>query len=349
VVAVRGSAQCARGDHFIVAPQHVDDGLLRVMSWRVREGGGLPVVVEYPASDPDARRGFGLAPNASALVLHERGSAARWDPLVFADRCIVSQRRGAMATVIASTDGLIPVGERVAITEDRPDVVASSDAVEEALTWTCADVLSGSAPADREVTTPRGKITAFVEVLEPPPRLFVFGGGPDVVPVVDFAHTLGWEVFVCTPHAQFHVRERFSKADHVLVASIDEAAGHVADSVTPLAVVMNQEYDDDKRALAALVRSRACYIGVHAARCRTRTMLAEIGRGADDERVSVPAGITIGARTPAERALAILAEAQAHVAQVRRHKRLFSGVMGAVSPSRPGVDETSREAALEPA
>ena len=63
-----------------------------------------------------------------------------------------------------------------------------------------------------------------------------------------------------------------------------------------------------------LLRSNVKYIGMLGPRARTEAMLQEIGKGAmDDPRVHAPVGLAIGAETPEEIALSIVAEAKAHL------------------------------------
>src|SRR5262249_31958366 len=156
----------------------------------------------------------------------------------------------------------------------------------------------------------------FVEPIAPPPRLFVLGAGHDALPVVTMARAIGWDVVVCAPHARHSVRERFSSADDLVTTPLEDVGRRIDASALPLAVVMSHAYDHDVRSLAMLLRSKAGFIGVHGPRARTQTMLHEIARGAvDDARVHAPAGLAIGAETPEEIALSIVAEAKVWLAR----------------------------------
>jgi xanthine/CO dehydrogenase XdhC/CoxF family maturation factor len=168
--------------------------------------------------------------------------------------------------------------------------------------------------------TPRltrvGAYDVFVESIAPPPRLFVLGAGHDAVPVVAIARSIGWDVVVCAPHARVSVRERFSMADELVTTPLEDVERRIASSALPLAIVMNHDYDHDVRSLAMLLRSNVPYIGVLGPRARAEAMLHEIGKGAaDDPRVHAPVGLAIGAETPEEIALSIVAEAKAHLAR----------------------------------
>jgi xanthine dehydrogenase accessory factor len=330
VISVSGTSPYRQGDRFIVSTERwlagrggrLDDDLLQVMRFHAR---GEAVLARYDASNPDVRLAFGLAPDGAIDVFHEPGSAARTDPLVFGDRCLVAQRRGALATVYRSTDNAVPVGTRAALLDGALETTVTGSAVVAQLGELCREALSTISSLERFVSTSGGDIDVFVEVVDPPPRLFVFGAGCDAVPLVDLGHTLGWEVFVCVPHARPHVRDRFANADDVLVTTLDDAIRCVMQSAWPLAIVMSHDYDEDKRALGLLLRTNAAYIALRGSRGRASTMLAEIGHSRDDERLHAPPGISIGARTPSELALAIVAEAQSSLGRAHRSGRFFSG------------------------
>lgn len=158
--------------------------------------------------------------------------------------------------------------------------------------------------------SPGGPLEALIEAVLPPPRLFVFGAGHDAVPVVAIAETVGWEAFVCEPHARFATRERFGGARAILVGGPTELARRVDDSHRAMAVVMAHDYERDRACLAALLGTNVRYLGMLGPRRRTVRMLAELGMKQEDPRLHAPVGLALGAETPQEIALSIVAEAQ---------------------------------------
>jgi xanthine/CO dehydrogenase XdhC/CoxF family maturation factor len=169
-----------------------------------------------------------------------------------------------------------------------------------------------------------GRGEARKEKVQAPPHLFVFGDGPDALPLVALARTLGWTVTVVQARARFENLARFVTADHVRTGPPARVAAQVDAADCPLAVVMTNDAAHDRDALAMLLDSRARYIGLVGPRHRAEDVLASlvrtgpslrgpVGRG----RIHAPAGLAIGAETPAEIALAILAEAQAVLARGR--------------------------------
>ena len=81
---------------------------------------------------------------------------------------------------------------------------------------------------------------------------------------------------------------------------------------------MSHHYDRDKQNVAMLVGTHCRYIGVLGPRARTARMVSELGMGPfADARIHAPVGLEIGAETPHEIALAIVAEVQAHLARAQ--------------------------------
>ena len=322
VVGVRGSSYRRPGARMIATSERwvagsvsggcIEDELVRKMRHRLRDV--RAVLATYDSMDEDARTSFGLGCNGAVDVLQELASDHATDPLLVAERCIAAQRVGAIATVVRSAHASVAVGDRVAVTADGTSARIDASQVVP-LEGACRDVLDSCAPVVARVDGAGGAYDVFVEPVAPPPRLFVLGAGHDAVPVVAMARAIGWDVVVCAPHARVSVRERFVGED-LVTTPLEDVEHRIAASAAPLAIVMNHDYDHDVRSLAMLLRSNAAYIGVLGPRARTSTMLEEIGRGAsDDPRVHAPVGLAIGAETPEEIALAIVAEAKAHLAR----------------------------------
>ena len=280
-----------------------------------RTQNGEPQLLTYDSaadSDDDIRSAFGLGCDGAVEVLIERaGAPGRLDPLAFASECLRTQRRGALVTVIRSRVPEIRIGTRVAL-QHGGEPVADPLADEILTTAMIADAraaLASGESCQRSYTSARGSVDVFVEAILPPPRLFVFGTGHDALPLVQLAHGLGWDVTVCTNEARASTQQRFSHADEVLVGTPAEHATRLAECDRAVAIVMSHRYETDRDDVGMLIGSRARYIGVLGPRARTTRMLAELGVE-DDPRVHAPVGLELGAETPHEIALAIVAQIQ---------------------------------------
>jgi xanthine dehydrogenase accessory factor len=155
-----------------------------------------------------------------------------------------------------------------------------------------------------------GELEQFAE--DAPHRLVVFGAVDIAESLCRAANELGWHTVVADPRAKFATRDRIASADELLVEWPEEALGRVEPDARTAVVVLTHEERFDIPALVGSLRSDAFYVGAIGSR-RTqenrRARLVEEGLTEDEiERISGPTGLDLGAETPAETAVSILAE-----------------------------------------
>jgi xanthine/CO dehydrogenase XdhC/CoxF family maturation factor len=235
---------------------------------------------------------------------------------------IEAERRVGVATVIATDLPQVRLGARVLTTIHVTINRIVDDTLAESLTDAATAALAASDFGTAVIASDGS--SALVEVIEPPPHLFIFGAGADAVPLVHFAALLGWNVTVCATAARPQFRDRFMRFARVSERSLRENVYDLNRCARPLAVIMSHDYQRDRAALGALVDSSAHYVGVLGPARRTERMLLEIEseHGAlsvsQKSRVFAPVGLALGAETPQEIALSIVAEAQASLARAPR-------------------------------
>jgi xanthine dehydrogenase accessory factor len=161
--------------------------------------------------------------------------------------------------------------------------------------------------------------SALVEWLGPPLALFLFGAGPDVLPLLRIAHELGHEVTVVDRRAEYARADHFPGATRVVLAKPPEVATYLEADDRTAAILMNHHYDTDRDVLASLLPLDLPYIAMLGPKKRTSRILDELRSEGHDvdtaaETLHGPAGLDIGAETPEQIALAILAEIQATLA-----------------------------------
>ena len=160
----------------------------------------------------------------------------------------------------------------------------------------------------------------FVEVFAPPPRLFVFGAADTAEHLCAAANELGWRTVVADARPGLATRERLPSPHELVVAWPDEALERVRPDADTAVVVLTHEERFDVPALVETLETDAFYVGALGSRRaqeRRRERLREVGVAEEQlERISGPCGLDLGAESPAETALSILAEAVA-----RRHGR----------------------------
>ncbi|HKC77966.1 MAG TPA: XdhC/CoxI family protein [Gaiellaceae bacterium] len=157
-----------------------------------------------------------------------------------------------------------------------------------------------------------GDRTVLADVLAPPTRLFVYGAVDTAEALCRAAKLLGWQTVVADARASFATPERIPSADELLLLWPDEALEQVQPDLGTAVIVLTHDDKFDLPLIRGALASDAFYVGWIGSRRnqeRRRGILREEGM-TDDElgRISGPAGLDIGADTPAETALSMLAE-----------------------------------------
>ena len=329
VMRVQGSAYRRPGARMLFSSGRVLAGsisggcleasIARKGPWLARE---RPHCVRFEGGaeeDDESPRGTGC--DGVVDILLERATfTTPTAPLNTIEDCLRRERRAVVATVFSSSDPMAPVGARLVLDEDGK---ISADSLG-GPTW--ATLAQAAEFALKEPNRRARLITsehyeALLEVIEPPPHLFVFGAGPDALPLLPLAATVGLGVTVHNASARLAVRDRFAGLAELHVGSVETAAALISARRTPIAVIMSHHYPTDCQALKALLDSKAPYIGVLGPLRRTERMLHELFpdpsrlTARDRARVHAPLGLDLGAETPAQIALSAIAEIQAFLAQ----------------------------------
>jgi xanthine dehydrogenase accessory factor len=163
-----------------------------------------------------------------------------------------------------------------------------------------------------DVPAASGTASVFLEVFPRRPRLVIFGGVHIAIELVHLARALGYYTIVADGREAFLDRERFPEADELLLAWPEEAFGRIGLDASCYVCILSHDPKFDEPALHLALRSPAAYIGAIGSRktqAERRTRLREAGfSDAEIGRVHGPIGLELGGRSPAETALAILAE-----------------------------------------
>ncbi len=154
--------------------------------------------------------------------------------------------------------------------------------------------------------------TVLADVLAPPPRLFVYGAVDTAEALCRAAKLLGWRTVVADARAAFATSERIPSADELLVLWPEEALVQAQPDHGTAVVVLTHDDKFDLPMIRGALAGDAFYVGWIGSRRnqeRRRGLLRDEGM-TDDElaRISGPSGLDIGAGTPSETAVSILAE-----------------------------------------
>jgi len=157
-----------------------------------------------------------------------------------------------------------------------------------------------------------GTLDIFIEPILPPPVLYIFGAGHVGYELYKAAGNAGFDVIVADDRDAYANIERFPDAKQVIAEDYDETLASLSPGDSSYIVIVTRGHHDDMRVLRWAVQTPARYIGMVGSRRKAITIFQELTREGLKpelfERVHSPVGLDIGAITPEEIAVAIVAE-----------------------------------------
>jgi xanthine dehydrogenase accessory factor len=324
VVKVRGSSYRSPGARMLIT----DDGRwVGSISGGCLEGDALrkarqvmtekkPMLVTYDTREESNQSlGIGLGCNGVIDVLIEPVDPAdKKNPVKLFEDFIHTAEPVALATLF---NGPFNIGEKLLLNEAG-----------EMLQKFTNEVLAGVVKTDLAALFESGKSEAktysvedcsaeiFIELIQPSVSLIIFGGGFDARPVSQLAKSLGWEVMV-TDECVAHIAPIFfPDADKLSLCQRQYIDRDFTITPYTACVLMSHNYEYDRDVLKKLIKTDTPYIGILGPRKRFDKMTAEFSAenitltSEDVNRIHSPIGLDIGAETPDEIAVSIIAEVQ---------------------------------------
>jgi xanthine dehydrogenase accessory factor len=271
-------------------------------------------------------------------------------------------RRGAVAT-ITNVRGSIPSFQtaKMLVRDDGSIAGTIGGGCVEAEVWQAArEVMEQEKP--RSLTfnlnnNPKydtglvcgGTLEIFIEPVLPPALLYIFGAGHVAYNLYKVAALAGFEVVVIDDRESYANRERFPDAREVIAEDFDAVTAQLTAPESSYIVIVTRGHRDDMRVLRWAINANARYLGMIGSKRKTISIYKELEKeGIPVEKfanVHAPVGLEIGAVTPEEIAVAIVAEMIAE----RRHATPNVGSkMYAYPASREEQDAVQKETAQEP-
>jgi xanthine dehydrogenase accessory factor len=157
-----------------------------------------------------------------------------------------------------------------------------------------------------------GRMDVFIEPIEPRPHLYILGAGHVGFQLGQIAPNVGFRLHVVDDRQKFANRERFPDADDVVVESLEQWVTTAEIPAAAYLVVLTRGHRQDFDVLRALSTRTFRYVGLIGSRAKVARLtdaLVEAGVAPDWlKRLRAPIGFDIGAVSPEEIAVAILAE-----------------------------------------
>jgi len=249
-------------------------------------------------------------------------------------------QRGALATIV-HTNGSIPSYEssRMLVREDGSIAGTIGGGCVEAEVWAAArEVMQKEAPRkmvfhlNNEASYDNGLICGgtleiFVEPILPQPTVYLFGGGHVSTAVAKAASVAGFGIGVVDDREAFANAERFPMAQEIHT-SYEDAFQRIHPNASSYLVIVTRGHKEDMRVLAWAVRTEARYVGMIGSKRKVLSVYQALEiegyRAEEFGRVYAPMGLEVGALSPEEIAISVVAELVAvrrNVA-IAAHKKL---------------------------
>ncbi|MFF4928955.1 XdhC family protein [Streptomyces griseofuscus] len=282
---------------------------------------GEPALVTYGVSDDDALA-VGLTCGGIIEILVRPAGAGRFPGLPGVLAAMDAGRPVAVVSPLPDEGGgaepdptAAPAGQMIVTPSGVQGTLGGprlDAAVVERAQGLLAQGSTGVMRVGRAGEERRDDVAVFVESFAPPPRLLVFGAIDFASAVARIGKFLGYHVTVCDARPVFATRRRFPDADELVVDWPHRCLESTEVDENTVICVLTHDPKFDVPLLQRALRTPARYIGAMGSRRthedRLRRLREEGMTEAELSRLSAPIGLDLGARTPEETAVAIMAE-----------------------------------------
>lgn len=263
----------------------------------------------------DTARLNGANTDVPRLLHTVRRTLERGEPVVLAT---VVRAEGGASLRLGAWQVIRPDGEAVgSLGEARLDqavIEAARQAMAEGYPHRLSfDPATGT--VKRLMSTRRAPVEIFLDVIQPQPRLLIIGAGHIGAALARQGRFLGWWVSVVDDRPEFVTPQRIPDADEMHQVAYDPETEYLAPlnvRITPNTAVVVATWGWDEPALRRLAGAPAFYVGLVASLRKAAVIFEALrAEGVDPawlDSIRVPVGLDVGAETPEEIALAIMAE-----------------------------------------
>ena len=269
---------------------------------------GSPQMTHYTMTESQAGE-HGLNCGGTVAIYTERISADTADREIFAAVCAARALR--LATVVVTRLNSGAQAQRWLLREDGQTVGPGlgSDHIEARARQEAASMF-GRELARLVDVEEGGRL--FLEPFSPPPVLYVFGGGHVGAQICRAASAIGFLVTVVDDRPMFAEATRHPEASDCRVEEMDRVFDRLTVDGQTYIVAATRGHEHDEIIVEQAIRTPACYIGMLGSERKKLILWKRIvERGGDADRlatVSAPIGLNLGADTPEEIAVSVVAE-----------------------------------------
>lgn len=155
----------------------------------------------------------------------------------------------------------------------------------------------------------------FTSTISTKPKLVIFGGGVDTLPLISFAKTMAWNITLIDARSNYARPSVFKNADTIINQPYHSLVEHPALIDCDAIVIMHHNIEHDANAIALAQHSRATYLGLLGPTHRTERVFEQACLTDISLRCPLtnPIGLELGGDLPETIALSIVSQVQAHL------------------------------------
>lgn len=334
IIEVRGSVPRELGTKMIIHPlgQHVgtvgggcgEADVIRTGLDVIETG--QPRILEVDLTEEVSMDSLGVCGGIMRVFVdewserqNESASGAAQQPDLLLDNLIEANKMGrevALATVVRATDQYAAALGRRLLVGPNQQAEKGNLALGDLTGQVMADVAQCVKARRSQLLSykkDRGSVELFVDVQRAPATLLIVGAGHVALPVARLGKMLDFEVVVLDDRPKYANTTRFPMADEVVARPFREALQSWPIDNETYIVLVTRGHSHDVECLLEVLDSSARYIGMIGSKRRIKAVfeLLQDKFGIDPvklDRVYAPVGLDLGAETPAEIAVAIMAE-----------------------------------------
>lgn len=268
---------------------------------------GVPQLLSFGVADETAWQ-VGLSCGGRIEVF-----VTRLDPTVYREARRAMREDRPVATVGLLRGPRSLLGKEIVVVDGETVLGSVEAGLDPELIHSAREALARGRARRVELGKRNGELTeAFVDVILPPPTLVMVGGVHVAIALTELAKALGYRTVVVDPRSVFGSGKRFAHVDRLMHEWPDEALDSLGIHRSTAVATLTHDPKLDDPALRVALPSPAFYVGALGSRRTNEKRLKRLrdaGLGEEHlRRLHAPIGVDIGARTPEEIALAILAE-----------------------------------------
>ena len=283
-----------------------------------------PMLVTYDTTDEDdAKLGVGLGCEGIIHIMIEPIDVSNpANPIAMLKSALAQRQHAVLVTLFSLHDRKAAQPGTCLFQPEEGDMISNlqDDGLCPSIKADAKAVLSGGQSDIKNYVSGENNFTAFFELLKPAVSMIVVGAGNDVQPLVEMAGILGWQITVADGRSGFATAERFPLANRLLTVKPEKLLEKVTIDSQTVFVLMTHNYNYDLKVLRQLIGLPVSYTGMLGPRKKLERILSELqeeGALSTDKGlppVHGPVGLDLGAETPEEIALSIIAEIKAVLA-----------------------------------